>query len=196
MWRFLLNLSRTRRARRAAAAMIVPLVEASRRRLGGIAEATWSDPYVIGFMAMLITLISRVEVGRLDSDALGAVQTGAWQDITGLSGSAIGEDMLHLGAAHDRNFEAGCRDAVTFGSMLVARSLLFTGAGKTWQAKTWQANTWQANTWQAATDPSRLPPAERDDVSAAWEQFFDANVARRDEAMATALGTDGDEVWP
>ncbi|RIK96750.1 MAG: hypothetical protein DCC74_09565 [Proteobacteria bacterium] len=185
MWRFLLNLSRTRRARRAAAAMIVPLVEASRRRLGGIAEAAWSDPYIIGFMAMLITLISRVEVGRLDNDALGAVQVGAWQDITGLSGSTVGEDMLHLGAAHDRNFEAGCRDAVTFGSMLVARSLLFAGAGKTWRAKT----------WQAATDPSCTPPAARDDVAAAWEQFFDANVARRGETMATVLGTDSDKVW-
>ncbi len=190
MWRFLLNLSRTRRARRAATAVIVPLVEASRRRLGGIAEATWSDPYVIGFMAMLITLISRIEVGRLDNDALGTVQIGAWQDITGLSGSTVGEDMLHLGAAHDRGFEAGCRDAVTFGSMLVARSLLFTGAGKTWQTETWQTET-----WQTATDPSRAPPAARDDVSAAWEQFFDANVARRGETMTTGPGIDGDADW-
>lgn len=179
MWRFLLSLRRIRKARRAAVAMIVPLVAASRRRLGGIGAATWSDPYVIGFMAMLITLVSRVEVGRLDDSALGLVQTGAWQDITGLSGDALGEDMLQLGAAHDHGFETGCRNAVTFGSMLVTRSLLFAGA---------------ARMWQDAADPNRTPPAARDDISGAWEQFFDAHATGR-AISAADTGSDQATRW-
>jgi hypothetical protein len=180
MWRWCLNLSRARRARRAAAAMIVPLVEASRARLGGISEATWSEPYIIGFTAMLITLISRIEVGRLDDNALGAVQTGAWQDVTGLRTSVVGEDIVLLGAARNRSFEAGCRDAATFGTMLVARSVLFAGADKAWQT--------------ASSDPGVTPPAARDDVSAAWQQFFDAHVVRGSGDIAPAPETDPDDV--
>ena len=65
MWHWALEWSRTRKARRAAVAAISPIVEDSRHRLGGISDVAWSDPYIIGFMVMLISIIARLESGKI-----------------------------------------------------------------------------------------------------------------------------------
>jgi hypothetical protein len=110
----MLGLWKTYRGRRAAADSIAPLVEASRRRLGGIPDSVWQDPYVIGFLGMLITLIASRNNTSLSSEDLAAVQAGAWADITGRSGDVLGEDICFLAAANDNRFVTGCRDAETF----------------------------------------------------------------------------------
>ena len=51
MWHWAFELSRVRKARKAAVTVISPIVEKSRHRLGGISEVAWSDPYMIGFMS-------------------------------------------------------------------------------------------------------------------------------------------------
>ena len=65
------------RGRRAAAGQIVPLVAGTRLRLGNIPDTAWHDPYVIGFLGMLITFIATRSTGALDTDDLAAVQAGA-----------------------------------------------------------------------------------------------------------------------
>lgn len=165
MWRWALDLSKVRRAHRAATAVISPMVEKSRHRLGGISDLTWSDPYMVGFMVMLITIAARIEAGKIEGEALCRVQARSWEDITTIRSGLIGEEVLLLSTSCNRDFETGCRNAFTFGSMLVGNSILFAGAGTGWQDR-----------------PRDLQEAdstitERDDVSAAWERFFDAHVS-------------------
>lgn len=165
MWRWALDLSKVRRAHRAATAVILPMVEKSRRRLGGISDLTWSDPYMVGFMIMLITIAARIETGKIEGEALCRVQARSWEDITTVRSGLIGEEVLLLSTACNREFETGCRNAVAFGSMLVGNSILFAGAGMGWQDR------------HRDLQEADSTIAERDDVSAAWERFFDAHVS-------------------
>ena len=65
------QLLRARRGRKAAVAAIAPQVDASRHRLTGIPDAIWLEPYVVGFITALITLIARETVGSLSVRAMG-----------------------------------------------------------------------------------------------------------------------------
>lgn len=112
----MLQLLRTRRARKAAVAAILPRVDASRRRLDGIPDHIWLEPYMIGFVCMLITLIARRAVGPLTSHSMGLVQMDAWSDITGLKPDLVGVELCLLSSAQDEDFTQGCRDASTFAS--------------------------------------------------------------------------------
>src|ERR1700738_3684703 len=116
MWT--INLLRVRKARRAAVATISPMVERSRRNFGAIPDATWSDPYVVGFMMMLITMVARATSAKIDGDALCVVQETAWRDITRRRQSPIGEDVLLFSRANNPDFDLGCRDAMSLGSIL------------------------------------------------------------------------------
>jgi hypothetical protein len=107
MMRFL----KVRRARKAAVAAIAPHVERSRWRMDGIPETAWNDPYVIGFLAMLITLVAQKEVRWLDGQALGLVQLDAWGAITQSASDTIGEEICLLSANGDGAFELGCSNA-------------------------------------------------------------------------------------
>ena len=107
------GLWKTYRVRRAATAEIIPFVDGSRRRLGGIPDSAWHDPYVVGFLGMLITIIA-VREASLDTDDLAAVQAGAWGEITGMPRDAFGEELCFLGASQDNRFVSGCRDAESF----------------------------------------------------------------------------------
>ena len=165
MWRWALDLFKVRRAHRAATAVISPMVEKSRGRLGGISDLTWSDPYMVGFMVMLITIAARIETGKIEGEALCRVQARSWEDITTVRSGLIGEEVLLLSTACNREFETGCRNALAFGSMLVGNSILFAGVGKRWQVR------------HRDLQEADSTIAERDDVSAAWERFFDAHVS-------------------
>lgn len=166
MWRWAIELSRVRKARKAACSAILPMVARSRRRLDGIPDAAWSNPYIVGFIVMLITIVTRVEIGKIEGQALCLVQAKAWEDITGLRSDVIGEEILLLSEAGNRDFEAGCRNAMTLGSMLVGHSVLYANRGSDWLNRHLDLRD---------TDTVGIP-GERDDVSAVWERFFDAHV--------------------
>jgi hypothetical protein len=105
----------TARARRAVVGAIAPLVESSKRRLGTIAAASWREPYMLGFVSMLISLMAKCETrNRIGSEELGTVQCDVWQSITGLPDDRIGEDICLLSAEKDREFLAGCFNACRF----------------------------------------------------------------------------------
>ena len=102
------------RGRRAAVGEIAPLVEGTRLRLGTIPDTAWRDPYVIGFLGMLITFIATRNTGPLDTDDLAAVQAGAWADITTMPGDFVGEEICYLSTSNDNRFIIGCRNAESF----------------------------------------------------------------------------------
>ncbi len=115
MWKFL----QVRKGRNAAFATISPFVEESRRRLGGINDEIWLNPYMVGFMATLITLVAQRAIGPLGSHALGLIQSDAWARITGLSGELIGEEISYLSSSENKDFAAGCCDAAAFLDALI-----------------------------------------------------------------------------
>ncbi len=102
---------KVRRARKAAVALINPLVERSRWRFHGIPELVWLDPYLIGFLGMLITLIAQREVRSIGGQALGLVQLDAWEQITGTEIVNVGEEICLLSANGDAAFQSGCVNA-------------------------------------------------------------------------------------
>jgi hypothetical protein len=165
MWPLLFGLWKARRGRKAAVATIAPLVERSRRRLRDIPDSAWHDPYLVGFMMMLITLSAQREVDEIDTQALGLAQCRAWSEITGMNDDVIGEETLHLCETEDREFERGWRDAVTVDLALCqsasARSsdpgvaVLDEGLGIDVNAET-------------------APDAEN--VLQLWEQYFEAQI--------------------
>ncbi len=114
MFHSLSGLWKARQGRRAAVAAILPLVERSRTRCQGITAGTWLDPYMIGFMMMLITLTARHKVSEMDSLFLGLVQQEAWAEITGMRPELVGERALNLSASGSRTFALGCQNAVAF----------------------------------------------------------------------------------
>lgn len=111
----LFELLKARRGRKAAVALIGPLVEQSRRHAGPeIPESVWFSPYMVGFMGMLISLVAERAAGSLSSDAIGTIQVEAWHDITGCKSHAIGEEICLLSTAGHRDFVQGCDSARRF----------------------------------------------------------------------------------
>jgi hypothetical protein len=107
----MLSLIRVRQGRRFATRILKPLVDASRIRLGGIPDDTWSDPYVIGLLSTLVTLLAREQLQSLEGDDLGLVQVGAWKDITSTSNDDVGQDICILSMNRDIAFQNGYRTA-------------------------------------------------------------------------------------
>lgn len=158
----MLDLLRVRRARKAAVAAINPLVEGSRWRLHGIPDMVWLDPYVIGFLAMLITLVARREVRNLEGQALGLVQLYAWEDITRSGNANVGEEICLLSANGDAAFQTGCLDAERLFRVI-------------------EAGAADADAPDLDDEDPDLPAAS---VSALWSQYFDERVLA---TAATAL---------
>lgn len=167
MWHWALEWSRTRKARRAAVAAISPIVEGSRYRLGGISDVAWSDPYIIGFMVMLISIIARMESGRISADALCLVQCRAWEDITAMQSDLMAEQLLLLSTDRNRDFELGCHNAAAFSSVLFGTTTLQEGAGLP------SAERWPD---RLESEPTAIL-AQREDVNSVWAQFFDVHIA-------------------
>lgn len=117
------GLWRAHRARRAAKSAILPLVEGTRIRCGAIPEVAWLDAYIMGFLATLITLFGTQKSGPLHADALAALQSGAWADITNMPGDLAGEQICYLSVAKDATFLQGCRNAeIFFQSLFTAQA--------------------------------------------------------------------------
>lgn len=102
------------RARNAAVEVIESWLTKSRRRLGGIPESAWLDPYIVGFLTMLISLIATHSVGGLRSQTVGNVQAEAWRRLTGCSSELIGERICLLSVSEDKHFLLGCQRADQF----------------------------------------------------------------------------------
>jgi hypothetical protein len=109
-----LSLWRARRGRRAATTAISPLMNKTRQRLDGLPDSVWREPYVVGFLGMLITLHATRNAGSLGTAALASAQAGAWSDITGTAANLVGEEICFLSAAGDKAFDLGCRNAASF----------------------------------------------------------------------------------
>lgn len=78
------------------------------------------DAYMIGFMAMLITLIAQRRFRSIGQDALGNVQADVWQAISGLPGALVGQEICLLSSTRDPEFELGCQNATAFVAALAA----------------------------------------------------------------------------
>jgi hypothetical protein len=150
---------KSRRGRSAARALIQPYLNQSVQR-GAVAASTWHEPYVIGFLSMLITVVARREVGELSAASLAAVQAKAWTDITGADGTLVGEEICFLSAGEDKAFDLGCRNAVAFFEAVLAQTAL-----------------------EAKPNDDPLQPAWRrlsDGEAALWRCYFDGFVGGRE----------------
>jgi hypothetical protein len=122
MIRWLRRLIQESRACKAAIGSIRPLVEESRERLNGISDAIWFEPYMVGFISMLITIFAKWEERSMRDDSIGRIQEDAWQAITGLN-YPIGKEIILLSESRDEQFAMGCRDAAA-----IAGELFWNGA--------------------------------------------------------------------
>lgn len=120
----ILELWRSRRGRRAAVATITPFVERSRGRLHRIPDSLWLEPYMVGFIAMLITVLAKREVNEIGQPSLALAQCEAWAEITGMSPELIGDRILALCAESNAEFELGCRNALAFNEALTHGSMI------------------------------------------------------------------------
>jgi len=166
MWPVLRALWTARRGRRAAVATISPLVARSRHRLDGIPDEAWFDPYIVGFMMMLITLTARRTVTISDSHTLGTVQAEAWTQITRMSANTIGEETLHLSAAEHQAFEAGCRNAIAFDLALYGTSV----AGVT------EAMPHSIDEVEFTADEPPHNAVGRERILALWQHYFESHI--------------------
>jgi hypothetical protein len=155
----MLQLWKARQGRKAAIAMLGPLIEKSEASLGGIPAAAWHDPYILGFISMLASLEARAAVGgNLGSTALGLIQSETMAELSGALASLHGEEILTLSMDGDPQFQRGCSQAVSFHTALRRSHLvpIGTGAGSLWSAE--------------LLDP-------RDDVFLLWLDMFQEKVA-------------------
>ena len=92
-----------------------------------ISDVAWSDPYFIGFMVMLISIIARMEGSKISADSLCLVQCRAQADTTPMQSELTAEQLLLLSADHNRDFELGCHNAAAFSSVLFGTTTLQEG---------------------------------------------------------------------
>ena len=111
MFRFL----KIAKARKVAVATIAPLIGLSRDRCGTIPNMVWQQPYMIGFMTMLISLVAKAQSEEpLSSEQLGLLQLEAWSELTGEAESNLGQSIVKLSGDGDDAFVEGCRNAHRF----------------------------------------------------------------------------------
>ena len=133
MLRWAVALAEVRRGRRAAVATISPLVERSRTSLNGIPDIAWRDPYLVGFMLTLITIVARIESRALQDHDLSLVQSQTWKAITGMDADLIGEDALTFSNSHPREFQHGCYSATMVASRLCGAAAVASIGYEPWQ---------------------------------------------------------------
>jgi hypothetical protein len=168
MWHWVAESLEVRRARKAAVATISPIVEHSRRTLGGISETVWSDPYIIGFILMLISVVAKLESQGISENALSRIQRKAWNDITSAPGSAAAEQLVLLNSLRNRDFELGCQNAAAFSSILFGTAILLEGGRP-----------------PIPDVISESASTQREDVNLAWVQFFDVQIWSRSGLQST-----------
>jgi hypothetical protein len=160
-----LGLWRARRGRRAATTAISPLMNGTRERLEGLPGSVWREPYVVGFLGMLITLHATRNAGALGTAALASAQAGAWSDITGMAANLVGEEICFLSAAGDKAFDLGCRNAAAF-----------------FEAVEILDRRNDESLFKERSSPVACGQAE-EDRSALWARYFDAYVGNASGAV-------------
>lgn len=157
----MLELWKSRRARKAAVKTIRPLVERTRFVNGQITDDRWMDAYMVGFLTMLITLIAQRRVHSIGSEALGIVQADAWQEITGLPGELVGEEACLLSANGHREFMRGCTNAGKLESALTAQS------GSLW----FSSENPDIDNVSTAGNSQRM--LDNNDIRTLWSEYFE-----------------------
>lgn len=170
MLRWAVAMAEVRKGRKAAVTTIGPLVERSRVSLNGIPDIAWRDPYLVGFMLTLITIVARIESRALQDHDLSLVQSQAWGAITGLDADLIGEDALTLSKSHPREFQHGCHRAMMVASRLCGASVVATIGYEPWH--------------EPVPPEEHFPAGDARGISATtnaaaghWTDAFDAYVA-------------------
>jgi len=168
MLRWAAAMIEVRRGCRAAVATIGPLVDRSRASLNGIPDIAWRDPYLVGFMLTLITIVARIESRSLQDRDLSLVQSQAWKAITSMDADLVGEDALTLSTMHPREFQHGCYCATKVAARLCGAAAVASVGYEPWQE----------------TPPAESHPFSKDecDVSSNasignWADAFDAHIA-------------------
>ncbi len=171
------GLGKAARARRVAAETIGPLVDLSRQRIGPIPEDAWRDPYLIGFLGMLITLVAKVATeGRIGDDGLALAQLEAWSDITGEQDGLVGQEICLLSLGQNADFNRGCHNARRF-------MQVFHGADDPYvSAESDAAELSGADDILAAEDAAPTPEHAHAFgqggllAAALWERYFDQHI--------------------
>ncbi|WP_342358823.1 hypothetical protein [Terrarubrum flagellatum] len=171
MWGADFTFGKAARARKAAVGVIAPLVAQTRERLREIPAHAWLDPYLIGFMATLITIIARQRFAACDSRLLASIQEAAWGEITGLPPELLGQEIIALSMAQNRNFISGCQD-----SFAIAKRI-FCEAATSSAAAGWSDLSPGALTESAFGDGEIAAALdERADLARLWIEYFDARI--------------------
>ncbi|WP_029030767.1 hypothetical protein [Salinarimonas rosea] len=178
--------SRERLAERRADAGIAPddgLVPeglAALGRLGGLdrlaglgdvedtSDSVWLDPYLVGFLATLITLLAKRKVGPLKEEALALVQESAFSALTGLDGTLLGVELVLAGRAPSRAFAQGCGDAGRFYTLLTGEPMPPGDA----QTPDWAAGFFH----QPAPEPAIAPAPPPLYPFAAWDAYVEPRL--------------------
>jgi len=160
------------KGRKAAVAAISPFVEQSRRRLDEIPVTAWLDPYLVGFITTLITLIAKRRCDSLATSTLARVQSTAWGDITGIGADIIGEEVCLLSAAQNRTFEQGCENGVRFFQALFPEQNQLSADAPDGLADAFM-NVVVAADLSDTFDQDRDRGANTGDL---WDQYFETHV--------------------
>ena len=110
----MLQLWKARQGRKAAMAMIAPLVARSDATVGAIPARAWHDAYLLGFLSMLASLQAWKKVGPVSSQALGLIQAETLAELSGEVASVHGEEICILSMEQDMDFGEGCQQATLF----------------------------------------------------------------------------------
>jgi hypothetical protein len=161
----MLQLLKVRRGRKAALAAIAPWVEGSRHRLNGIPVAAFIDPYMVGFLSVLITLSAKQAIRSIGTHDLGLVQSGAWAELTGMSADLFGEEICYLSAMQHRDFVDGCINAFAFAEALHGRPAVEADLLQAWAVSHRRLDE-EGDAAEAAGDASEL-----------WERYFDNRIS-------------------
>lgn len=170
MLRWAVAMAEVRRGRRAAVTTIGPLVERSRASLNGIPDFVWRDPYLVGFMLTLITIVARIGCHDLQDDDLSLVQSQAWGAITGMDADLIGEDALTLSNSHPREFQHGSYSAIMVATRLCGPAVASIGY------EPWQITETLLEP-DAPADDDRTISTSLSPVTGNWTDAFDAYIA-------------------
>ena len=179
LMRDLNDLRRLKRARQSVNHVVVPLVEGTRKRVGDIPEIVWNEPYIIGYIATIITAVAlEATKGKLKGDMLGHVQVSCWHDITGILNADIGDEILYLSRGPDDGFMAGIEAAAKVLTAESDTSLIVQ------QLPLIPAREPESSTGDATGLSLPLTAQQSlSDLELAWSEAFDEPVARLREAV-------------
>jgi len=159
MLRWAFRMARLQRTGNLVVAALGPLIQNSRQRLRGIPDTAWLDPYMLGFMAMLITTLARTEQRSLSEADLAFIQAQAWSGLTDMDADLFGREVMLLAEAHDEQFYRGCSDAESVAQSLILRRI---------------------------SERFDTLSSEAEEVPAAWETTFDLRMASISAAWPAA----------